>query len=211
MRYSTRNRPQQNGMAESANRTIDEHTTAMLYEENLPASFKGEALAAYVHVWNRLPTSGNSKTPYELWFNKAPDVSHFRVWGCTAYVHVQKDKRTGIGAHMEKAIFIGYPTGFKGWKFWNPTTQKVIICQKAEFDERSFPSLKRSPPSASDSSPSAPHLDSIPPTPDFGDEDDEMPVWPSSHTHPAVVGKTAKPLTGVNQDCWRRGDTTRIM
>src|SRR6266436_7037170 len=30
----------------------------------------------------------NGKTPYELWFKQKPDVSHLRVWGCLAYVHV---------------------------------------------------------------------------------------------------------------------------
>ena len=51
------NRPQQNGVAERANRTISEALTAMLAESGLPASFWGEALASYVHVGNRLPTS----------------------------------------------------------------------------------------------------------------------------------------------------------
>ena len=56
-RHSTRNRPQQNGVAERANRTISDHTTAMLNESNLPASFWKLAVSAYVHVWNRLPTA----------------------------------------------------------------------------------------------------------------------------------------------------------
>ena len=51
MRFAVRHRPQQNGVAERANRTIDEHTTAMLAESGLPPSFKGEAVAAYIHIW----------------------------------------------------------------------------------------------------------------------------------------------------------------
>ncbi len=54
-RHSTRNRPQQNGVAERANRTISDHVTAMLNEAKLPASFWALAVTAYVHVWNRLP------------------------------------------------------------------------------------------------------------------------------------------------------------
>ena len=89
--HTVRNRPQQNGVAERANRTIAEGVTAMLSESGLPASFWGEALASYIHVWNRLPTSAISKatTPHELWHGTKPDVSHLRVWGCTAYVHVR--------------------------------------------------------------------------------------------------------------------------
>ena len=122
--------------------------STMLAESGLPPSFKGEAVAAYIHIWNRLPSTASydtSKTPYELWHKRKPEVGHLRVWGCTAYVHVQKDKQTGIGAHMEKCVFIGYPIGFKGWKFFNPTTNKVVISERAEFDERFFPGLKKTP------------------------------------------------------------------
>ncbi len=37
---------------------------------------------------------------------------------------------------MEKCIFIGYPEGYKGWKFYNPETKKVIILERADFDEQ---------------------------------------------------------------------------
>ena len=66
-------------------------------------------------------------------------MSHLRVWGCLAYVHVQKDKRESFGSHMEKCIFVGYPAGYKGWQFYNPITKKFIISERAEFDERYFP------------------------------------------------------------------------
>ena len=144
--YTVRARPQQNGVAERANRTIEEHVVAMLAESRLPPSFLGQAVAAYIHIWNRCSTTSlQSTTPYELWHRKKPDVSHLRVWGCTAYVHVQKDKRTGIGSHMEKCVFIGYPDGYKGWMFYNPTTKRTVISERAEFDERYFPGLKRTP------------------------------------------------------------------
>ena len=39
----------------------------MLSESHLPLVFWGEALAAYVHVWNRLWTSTlKGKTPFEM-------------------------------------------------------------------------------------------------------------------------------------------------
>ena len=33
-------------------------------------------------------------------------------------------------------MFIGYPDGYKGWKFYNPTTKCTIISECADFDER---------------------------------------------------------------------------
>jgi hypothetical protein len=54
--------------------------------------------------------------------------------------------------HTERCVFIGYPDGYKGWKFYNPTTKKVVISEHADFDERYFPGLKHSattlPPSS---------------------------------------------------------------
>jgi len=111
-------------------------------------SFWGEALASYVHVWNCLPTASiaEATTPYALWHGKKPDVLHFRVWGCTAYVHVQKDQRKGLGAHMQKCVFIGYPVGYKGWKFWDTSSKRCLISERADFDERYFPMRKDTPP-----------------------------------------------------------------
>ncbi|CAA7264649.1 unnamed protein product [Cyclocybe aegerita] len=126
--HSCRNRPQQNGVAEHANRTFDEAVTALLDESGLSKSFWAECLSALVHVLNHCDTSSvEGKTPYELWHGKKPDVGHLRVWGCVAYVHVQKDKRESLGLHMQKCVFIGYPDDYKGWKFYNPETRKAVI------------------------------------------------------------------------------------
>ena len=47
---------------------------------------------------------------------------------------------------MEQCVFVGYPTGYKGWKFYNPSTKKYIISERAEFDERIFPGLAKYTP-----------------------------------------------------------------
>jgi hypothetical protein len=83
-------------------------------------------------------------TPYEAAYRRKPDVSNLRIWGCTAYVHIQRDKRRQFQPRMEKCDFIGYPQGYKGWKFYNPITKRTIISERAEFDERYFPGMKQS-------------------------------------------------------------------
>ncbi len=47
---------------------------------------------------------------------------------------------------MEKCIFVGYPSGYKGWQFYNPVTKKFIISERAIFDERSSPGPSRTSP-----------------------------------------------------------------
>ena len=57
--HAVRARPQQNGVAERANRVLSERLTTMLDESGLAKAFWGEALGALVHVWNRCPTDAS--------------------------------------------------------------------------------------------------------------------------------------------------------
>src|ERR1700677_4603218 len=47
--HTVRNRPQQNGVAERSNRTMEEGVVSMLYESGMPTAFWGEALATFIH------------------------------------------------------------------------------------------------------------------------------------------------------------------
>ena len=91
----------------------------------------GEKLWDYLSMYTTeaFTSSVLDSTPYEALYGSKPDISMLRVWGCTAYVLVQKDKRPlgSFGSHMEKCIFIGYPPGYKAWKFYCPESKKVVI------------------------------------------------------------------------------------
>ncbi len=148
-RHTTHNQPQQNSIAEQANQTMADDISAMLFEAKLLLLLWGEALTAQIHIWNRLPTcSLKGMTPHKAWFKRKPDVSHLHIWGCLAYVFIQKDKRRSLQSHMETCVFVGYPSGYKGWKFYNPTTRKYIISERAEFDECTFPGLGKYTPTS---------------------------------------------------------------
>jgi len=75
------------------------------------------------------------KTPQEVWTGKKPSLSHLRVFGCDAYVHVPKEKLTKLDIKSEKCIFIGYKDGLKGYKLWNPVTWKVVYSRDVVFRE----------------------------------------------------------------------------
>eukprot|EP01018_Ginkgo_biloba_P020396 Gb_28242 [translate_table: standard] len=81
--------PQQNGVAERKNRTIMEMAQSMLKSKNLPNDYWAEAVATTVYILNRSPTkSVKNITPKEAWSGHKPSVTHFRVFGCVAYVHI---------------------------------------------------------------------------------------------------------------------------
>ncbi|GBM94626.1 Copia protein [Araneus ventricosus] len=82
--------PQQNGVSERKNRTLIEMTRCLLSEANLPQRFWAEAAMTATYLQNHLPTKPKGKTPYELWTNRKPNLSHIRVFGCKAYAYIQK-------------------------------------------------------------------------------------------------------------------------
>ena len=73
------------------------------------------------------------KTPQEVWTGKKPSLSHLRVFGCDAYVHVPKEKRTKLDSKSEKCIFIGYKDGLKGYKLWSSIIRKVVYNRDMVF------------------------------------------------------------------------------
>lgn len=106
--------PQQNGKAERLNRTLMEKTRSMLNETDLPDGLWGEAMMTANYLRNRSPSANRVKTPMELMFGVKPDIANLRVFGCEAFVHIPKQKRTKLDETSEKGIFVGYaPNGYR--------------------------------------------------------------------------------------------------
>lgn len=135
--------PQQNGVAERTNWILDEGVSALLSDAGLPASFWGEALSCFLHVLNLSPSSAvNGKTPHEAFYGHKPSGAHLCVFGCRAYAHIQKDKRRSFEPKARECIFLGYPSDYKGWKCWDPTTNDVFISRDVRFVETEMPGLE---------------------------------------------------------------------
>ena len=118
------------------NNTLMERARSMLSGVGLGQEFWAEAEDTACYLVNRSPSSAmEDKTPKDVWTNKKPSLSHLRVFGCDVYVHVPKQKRTKLDIKYEKCIFIGYKDGLKGYKLWNPVTQKVVYNRDVVFRE----------------------------------------------------------------------------
>jgi transposase InsO family protein len=91
---STPYRPQQNGVAERANRTLMEMVRSMLHAQNLKKSLWAKAVVNAAYTRNRCPSKAlPSITPEEAWSGRKPCISHMRVFGCIAYAMVPDEKR----------------------------------------------------------------------------------------------------------------------
>jgi hypothetical protein len=73
--------------------------------------------------------------PNEVWFGNNPLVSHIKVFGCDAFVHVPKKKRSKLDKKEIKCIFIGYKEGMKGYKPSNHASRKTMYNRDAVFRE----------------------------------------------------------------------------
>ena len=92
--------PQLNGVAERMNRTLVESTRCMLEHADLSIEYWGKAVMTAAFLRNRCPTraTGNDKSPYECWTQKKPLLKNLKVFGCHAYVHVPRERRSKLDA-----------------------------------------------------------------------------------------------------------------
>ena len=109
----------------------------MLLDANLPHKFWAEAISTAAYLRNRSPTSAvEGTTPHEAWYGRKPRVEHLRVFGSTAYVHIPKDERGKLDSKSRKCILLGYGSVRKGYRVFDPLTQKVSYSRNVKFNEQ---------------------------------------------------------------------------
>lgn len=128
--------PQWNGVSERRNRTLLDMVRSMMSHADLPISFWGHALETAAFTLNRVPTKTVQKTPFEMWTGKRPSMSFMKIWGCEAFVkRLDSDK---LGPKSDKCNFVGYPKETKGYYFYKPSENKVVVARTGIFLEREF-------------------------------------------------------------------------
>jgi hypothetical protein len=128
--------PQQNGVVERRNQSVVNMARSLLKSRELPAALWGEAVTTAVYLLNRAPTkSVTGKTPFEAWHGHRPAVEHLRVFGCVAYVKVNRPHLKKLDDRSTAMVFIGYEPGAKAWRFYDSATRRVHVSRDAVFQE----------------------------------------------------------------------------
>ena len=66
-----------------------------------------EAVETACYLVNRSPTSTMiDKTTQEVWTGKKPSIKHLEFFGCDAYVHVPKEKRSKLDNKAENVSLL---------------------------------------------------------------------------------------------------------
>ncbi|CAI7802612.1 unnamed protein product, partial [Closterium sp. NIES-53] len=79
--------------------------------------------------WVSIPQT----SPTLRWTGKVGDVSAFRVWGTRAFVRdLFADK---LSSRAVPCVFLGFPPDAPGWRFFHPTSRRILSSQDVTFDE----------------------------------------------------------------------------
>ena len=116
-RMTVHDTPEHNGVAEWLNWTLAEHVRAMLHASSLPKSLWGEAMMHAMWLKNCLSTHrlGN-KTPYEVLYNKRPDLQKLPVWGCQVKVHDTTGSK--LDMHAQDGHWVSFDPELDGHRIY---------------------------------------------------------------------------------------------
>jgi hypothetical protein len=135
-KFSVARTPQQNGVVERKNKTVQEMARTMLMDSKLTNVFWVQAVHTTVHIQNRGMLRNNSdKTPYELWKGRPTNVKHFRVFRSKCYIK-REDGRIGkFDSRVDKGILVGYSRKRKAYKCFNLRLNRIVESINVTIDE----------------------------------------------------------------------------
>jgi hypothetical protein len=109
---------------------------SILMAKALPSFFWGEAVHTAVHLLNRAPTWAlDGKTPFEAWYGECPAVHYLRTFGCVPHIKTTKPGLQKLDDRSTPTIFVGYESGSKAYRCYDPSTKRVVISRDVIFDE----------------------------------------------------------------------------
>jgi hypothetical protein len=77
-----------------------------------------------------------------MFTGKKLKVSHLKIFGCLAFIHIPKEKRNKLEPSGKKGIFVGYCEVSKAFRIYIPGHRHIEISNNVTFDEEA--TLKKS-------------------------------------------------------------------
>ncbi|SCZ95645.1 BZ3500_MvSof-1268-A1-R1_C119g00651 [Microbotryum saponariae] len=116
------------------------------YYAHLPKTFWEEAAAYFVYCKNLCQHAALDKaTPNSVWQGDHTTASALHPFGCTAWLTVAPELRSKLDPKAVRVFFTGYDLASKAFRFYDTTTQKIILGRNATFLDTEFPGLHGDP------------------------------------------------------------------
>ena len=134
------NTQKKNGVAVRKNRLILETTCALLFGAHVPSRYWDDAIVMTVYLLNCMPLKVlQFKTPLQVIFEHVslPTILLLppRIFGCVAFVHLNKNQRTKLDPCTIRCIFVRYATHQKGYRCYHPATKHTYVTMDVTFLE----------------------------------------------------------------------------
>jgi hypothetical protein len=108
----------------------------MLHLSKLPNKFWAKVVSTTCYLQNRFVHNALAyKTLEDMWTGTKPSLKHIRTFGCDAYVHIPSEIRQQLDSKSKKCKLLGYSENTKGYRRYDPTSNKIIISRDVIFNE----------------------------------------------------------------------------
>ncbi|CAM9874569.1 unnamed protein product, partial [Sphacelaria rigidula] len=133
--YASTNTPQQVGVSERDGGILAPMTRCLLKDSELPPFLWGELMFTAAYLLNRVPHSAlDMVTPYKKLYGNDANLSHLRVIGARAFVHVEIHTKKMAEKAWEGSL-CGYSPKSKSYRIYNPATKRVVESRNVVFIE----------------------------------------------------------------------------
>jgi len=131
--------PQENSVSKRINHTLVEMARAMLSDAGLPNAYWADTILYTTHILNHVPTRAiaDGLTPHEAFTGNRPSVTHLRIFGCKAHVHVPDEKWRKLDAKSVECIILGFAENQKAYVCVHRPSGRILESRDVVFDEGS--------------------------------------------------------------------------
>ena len=129
-------KPQQNGVVERKNITVQEMAKTMLMDSKLTNVFWVQAVHTTFHIQNTwMLINKSDQNPCKLWKGISTNVKHLRVYRIKCYIK-REDGRIGkFDSRVDKFILVGYSRKRKAYKCFNIRLIRIVERINVMIDE----------------------------------------------------------------------------
>jgi histone deacetylase 1/2 len=103
---------------------------------SVPSEFFGEVSLTVVSLINTISSSHSlGLSSFEKFYGCGPDYFSFRVFGYTYFIFHPHVKHSKLSSRSAICVFLGYGEGKKGYRCFDPVTQKLYVSRHVVFLE----------------------------------------------------------------------------